>query len=77
MNSMSMSLNQENGSSSNSNGNTPAPSHAANATSQPAVNGQDDNLTCRWNQCGDRFTSAESLYVRLPQPLKSVVRWDH
>ncbi|KAI6365388.1 hypothetical protein MCOR25_005401 [Pyricularia grisea] len=45
-------------SSSNSNGNTPAPSTSTTATSQSS----DDSLICRWNQCSERFPSAEALY---------------
>ena len=47
--------------SSSSNGNTPAPSTAA--TSTTTSTSQDDSLVCKWNQCNERFTAAEALYV--------------
>ncbi|EOO04449.1 putative ph-response transcription factor pacc rim101 protein [Phaeoacremonium minimum UCRPA7] len=59
------STNQEAGaqsSSSNSNGNTPAPSTAATSNSTSSSAGQDESLVCRWNQCNERFNTAETLY---------------
>ncbi|KAL8423465.1 hypothetical protein RB596_003610 [Gaeumannomyces avenae] len=53
---------QAESSSSNSNGNTPAPSTSTTATSQSSSGGADDNLICRWNQCNERFVTAETLY---------------
>lgn len=57
-------------SSSSSNGTTPAPSTtattASNASSGSAsvsAAAADDFLACRWNACGERFTTPEILYV--------------
>ncbi|KAI0481092.1 hypothetical protein GGR56DRAFT_688558 [Xylariaceae sp. FL0804] len=50
------------GDSSTSNGTTPAPSTGTAATSQSSVPAADDSLTCKWASCGERFTSAETLY---------------
>ncbi|KUI55597.1 hypothetical protein VP1G_02879 [Cytospora mali] len=42
---------------------TSAPSAAATTSSNSSNNvAQDDNLTCRWNQCNQRFNAAETLY---------------
>ncbi|OIW33260.1 pH-response transcription factor pacC/RIM101 [Coniochaeta ligniaria NRRL 30616] len=56
-------------SSSNSNGNTPAPSTTAttasngsNGSAAAATSAADDSLVCRWNSCGERFTTPEILY---------------
>ncbi|KAI1074332.1 hypothetical protein F5B20DRAFT_563809 [Whalleya microplaca] len=56
---------QSGGDSSTSNGTTPAPSTATTATSQSSGAAQDDSLTCRWANCSDKFTSAESLYEHI------------
>lgn len=55
---------------SSSNDNTPAPSTtttsttaSTSATSGSSSASQDDSLVCRWNQCNERFNSAETLYV--------------
>ncbi|KAI0002815.1 hypothetical protein F4779DRAFT_602667 [Xylariaceae sp. FL0662B] len=56
---------QSGGESSNSNGTTPAPSTATTATSQSSNPAQDDSLTCRWSNCSEKFTSAESLYEHI------------
>ncbi|KAI1340517.1 hypothetical protein F5Y15DRAFT_422969 [Xylariaceae sp. FL0016] len=53
------------GDSSTSNGTTPAPSTATTATSQSSAPAADDSLTCKWATCGDKFTSAESLYEHI------------
>lgn len=34
--------------------------------SSPPSSGEIDNLTCRWNACGQKFATPEILYVRLP-----------
>ncbi|UNI14082.1 hypothetical protein JDV02_000755 [Purpureocillium takamizusanense] len=44
--------------------NTPAPSSATSSTSQHAAS-PDDNLTCRWNQCNQKFSSPETLYEHI------------
>lgn len=57
-------------SSGSSNGTTPAPSTTA-TTASNGSNGSasgpaaaaDDSLVCRWNACGERFATAEILYV--------------
>ncbi|KAJ1337551.1 zinc finger protein GLIS2 [Microdochium nivale] len=63
--------------SSNSGENTPAPSSSTTATSQsgntpvipaaamPATPSSDDNLTCRWGTCSDKFGTAELLYEHI------------
>jgi len=60
--------------SSNSGDNTPAPSASTTATSQsgntpvipaatvPAASSAEDNLTCRWGTCSDKFGTPELLY---------------
>lgn len=50
--------------------NTPAPSTTASNVSQSAaqVSSADDNLTCKWNSCGDTFANPELLYVRWAPP---------
>ncbi|PHH68657.1 hypothetical protein CDD83_6018 [Cordyceps sp. RAO-2017] len=55
------------GSSASSNGNdsksnTPAPSSATSTSSQ---HNADDNLTCRWNACNQKFGSPETLYEHI------------
>ncbi len=54
--------------SSSSDDNTPAPSTTANSTSGSAAH--DDNLVCKWNHCNERFTTPETLYVRVLPPSK-------
>ncbi|KAI8634726.1 hypothetical protein F5Y19DRAFT_122178 [Xylariaceae sp. FL1651] len=57
---------QSGGDSSTSNGGTtPASSTSTTATSQSSAPAQDDSLTCKWASCGDKFTSAESLYEHI------------
>ncbi|KAI1814852.1 hypothetical protein GGS20DRAFT_546621 [Poronia punctata] len=53
-------------SSASNDGTTPASttSTAATASSSNAP-AQDDSLTCKWSNCGDKFTSAESLYEHI------------
>ncbi|KAL2130409.1 hypothetical protein VTI74DRAFT_6518 [Chaetomium olivicolor] len=46
------------------NGSTPAPSNAPTASSASSA-GADDSLLCRWDQCNERFTSAEALYEHI------------
>lgn len=58
---------------SDSNGTTPGSQTTPNAagslaaaqapSSNAASQAQDDGLVCRWNACGERFTTAEALYV--------------
>ncbi|KAG6001722.1 hypothetical protein E4U43_001253 [Claviceps pusilla] len=43
--------------------NTPAPSSATSNGSQHHV--ADDNLTCRWNHCNQKFASPETLYEHI------------
>lgn len=50
-------------SSSDSKSNTPAPSSATSNTSQATASSADDNLTCRWNSCNQRFGTPDLLYV--------------
>lgn len=45
----------------NSHGNTPAPT--AGGASAAGAAQTDENLVCRWNQCGERFAAPEILYV--------------
>ncbi|KAI0180965.1 hypothetical protein GGR52DRAFT_522416 [Hypoxylon sp. FL1284] len=56
---------QSGGESSASNGTTPAPSTATTATSQSSAPAQDDSLTCRWLNCGEKFSAAEILYEHI------------
>lgn len=57
--------------SSSSQSNTPAPSTATSGTSQSsssqqaAASSSEDNLTCRWNACNQKFPTAEALYDHL------------
>ncbi|KAG6038523.1 hypothetical protein E4U41_004116 [Claviceps citrina] len=50
---------------------TPAPSSATCATSNTSTsstsqhNSPDDNLTCRWNHCNQKFASPETLYEHI------------
>ncbi|KAI4865893.1 hypothetical protein F4820DRAFT_418959 [Hypoxylon rubiginosum] len=55
----------QSGESSASNGTTPAPSTATTATSQSSAPAQDDSLTCRWSNCGEKFNAAETLYEHI------------
>ncbi|EFY93897.1 pH-response transcription factor pacC/RIM101 [Metarhizium acridum CQMa 102] len=48
---------------SDSKSNTPAPSSATSNTSQHSSG--DDNLTCRWNSCNQKFASPETLYEHI------------
>ncbi len=48
--------------SSDSNSATPAPSSAGSSAASLAHMAE-DNLTCRWNQCNQKFASPEILYV--------------
>ncbi|KAL1873447.1 hypothetical protein VTK73DRAFT_945 [Phialemonium thermophilum] len=70
-----MSANQDSSvqsTSSASNSTTPAPSAGTSGTASSSSHSnsqsggssasQDDNLICRWNQCNERFSSAEVLY---------------
>lgn len=50
-----------NGNSSDSKSVTPAPSSATSSASMTSI--AEDNLTCRWNQCNQKFASPEILYV--------------
>ncbi|KND95068.1 pH-response transcription factor [Tolypocladium ophioglossoides CBS 100239] len=45
--------------------NTPAPSSATSSTSQQTAGSPDDNLTCRWNSCNQKFASPETLYEHI------------
>ncbi|KAI2642657.1 hypothetical protein GGS21DRAFT_185285 [Xylaria nigripes] len=52
-------------SSTSNDGTTPASSGSTAATSQPNAPVQDDSLTCKWANCGEKFTSAEILYEHI------------
>ncbi|KAJ3489630.1 hypothetical protein NLG97_g5954 [Lecanicillium saksenae] len=52
-------------SSSDSKSVTPAPSSAAAATAAAIASIAEDNLTCRWNQCLQKFASPEILYEHI------------
>lgn len=54
---------QSGGESSNSSATTPAPSTTTTATSQSSTS-TEESLICRWNNCLEKFTTAETLYVR-------------
>lgn len=36
---------------------------ASSSSPQPQVNSAGENLVCQWQGCGERCTSAETLYV--------------
>ncbi|CAM1505430.1 Fc.00g110670.m01.CDS01 [Cosmosporella sp. VM-42] len=54
------------GSSNDSKSTTPAPSAASNTSQSTAQStGPDDNLTCRWNACNQKFATPETLYEHI------------
>ena len=53
---------QSGGESSTSSATTPAPSTTTTATSQSSAS-VDEALICRWNNCLEKFNTAETLYV--------------
>lgn len=50
---------QASSASSSSQSNTPA----STTTTTTTASQQDENLTCRWNVCNQKFPTAEALYV--------------
>ncbi|KAM4057055.1 hypothetical protein HRG_003905 [Hirsutella rhossiliensis] len=52
-------------SSNDSKANTPAPSSATSTSSQHNIASPEDNLTCRWNACNQKFGSPEMLYEHI------------
>ncbi|KAJ2970649.1 hypothetical protein NQ176_g8087 [Zarea fungicola] len=52
-----------NGNNSDSKSVTPAPSSATSSASMTSL--AEDNLTCRWNQCNQKFASPEILYEHI------------
>lgn len=53
---------QASSASSSSQSNTPA----STTTTATSASQQDENLTCRWNVCNQKFPTAEALYVSPP-----------
>ena len=52
---------QASSASSSSQSNTPA--STTTTTTSASQQTQDENLTCRWNSCNQKFPTAETLYV--------------
>ncbi|KAI0391514.1 hypothetical protein F5Y17DRAFT_440356 [Xylariaceae sp. FL0594] len=52
-------------SSTSNDGNTPASTTSTAPTASSSAPAQDDSLTCKWSNCGDKFTSAETLYEHI------------
>lgn len=56
---------QSGGDSSTSSATTPAPSTTTTATSQSSASVTDEALICRWNNCLEKFNTAETLYEHI------------
>ncbi|RYP63476.1 hypothetical protein DL771_009269 [Monosporascus sp. 5C6A] len=56
---------QSGGESSTSSATTPATSTTTTATSQSGTSATDESLICRWNNCLEKFNTAETLYEHI------------